>query len=167
MDSNTACNSNNHNEEVTVPAETPCQKMRKKTHNAVQTFKLTAKEKKTIFRILYIIGVLCLTLIPILAAFAYVIVRGTDNIYVNYLYPWSTTISFTSGVTNAYIYCYRNEHFRIRKPAFKNSPVCSSGNANDGHSGHSRSQQNSTTYREDWDQNVIMDTRNITTRRGR
>jgi hypothetical protein len=162
MDSNTAYNSNNHDEEVTLPTETPCQKMRKKTHNAVQKFKLTAKEKKTIFRILYIIGVLYFTSTPILAAFAYVIVRGTDGVYVNYLHPWGTTMIFTSGVINAYIYCYRNEHFRIRKPAFKSSPVCSSGNANDGHSGHSRSQQNSTTYREDWDQNVIMDTRNIT-----
>ena len=53
-------------------------------------------------------------------------------------------MTFTSGVINAYIYCNRNEHFRMRKPAFKSSPVCSSGNANDDHSaGQTRSQQNS------------------------
>jgi hypothetical protein len=143
MDSNAAYN--NHNEEGTVPAETTGQKTRKKNHNAVQTFKLTAKEKKTIFRMLCIIGVLYLTSIPIMASFTYVIVRGTDGVYVNYLFPWSVTMTFSSGVINAYIYCYRNEHFRIRKSAFKNSPVCSSGNANDGHSaGQRRSQQNST-----------------------
>ena len=71
--------------------------------------------------------------------------RGTDGVFVNYLYPLGVTMTFTSGVINAYIYCNRNEHFRIRKSAFKNSLVCSSGNANDDHSaGQRRSQQNST-----------------------
>ncbi|CAB3996905.1 Hypothetical predicted protein [Paramuricea clavata] len=146
MDLNTADNNNNHNGEITAPTytDTPCQKMRKKTYNAVQKFKLTAKEKKTIFRMLCIIGVLYFTSIPILAAFTYVIVRGTDGVYVNYLFPWGVTMTFSSGVINAYIYCYRNEHFRTRKPTFKSSPVCSSGNANDSHAGQSRSQQNST-----------------------
>ncbi len=62
-------------------------------------------------------------------------VTGTpDRIFVNYLEPWSATIFFTSGVINPYIYCYRNEHFRIRKPAFKNAPVCLSDNTNGGFS---------------------------------
>ena len=122
------------------PCETPSQKVLSKMDSAVKTFNLTAKEKKTIFRMLSIVGVLYLTCIPILAAFAYIVVtRKPDRIFGSYLYPWGSTIFFTSGVFNPYIYCYRNEHFRIRKPAFKNAPVCSSGSTNGGFSGQSRS----------------------------
>ena len=120
------------------PCETPSQKVPNKTCRIVKKFNFTAKERRTIFRMLCIVGVLYLTCIPILAAFVYMAVTGTpDEIFVNYLYPWGGTIFFTSGVINPYIYCYRNEHFRIRKPAFQNAPVCSSDNTNGGLSGRS------------------------------
>ena len=132
-------NGNSEGPEI-EPCETPSQKVLNKTDSAVKTFNLTAKEKKTIFRMLSIVGVLYLTCIPILAAFVYMVVTGKpDRIFANYLYPWGSTIVFTAGVFNPYIYCYRNEHFRIRKPAFKNAPVCSSGITNGGFSGQSRS----------------------------
>ena len=131
---------NNGNREVPEmePCETPSQKVPNKTCRIAKKFNFTAKEKRTIFRMLSIVGVLYLTCIPILAAFTYMAVTGTpDELFVNYLYPWGTTILFTSGVINPYIYCYRNEHFRIRKPAFKNAPVCSSDNMNGGFSDRS------------------------------
>ncbi len=118
-------NDNNGNREgpEMKPCETPSQKVLNKTDSAVKTFNLTAKEKRTIFRVLSIVGVLYLTCIPILAAFAYMVVTGTpDEIFISYLYPWSVTIMFTSGMINPYIYCYKNEHFRIRKPVFQNAP---------------------------------------------
>ena len=122
------------------PCETPPQKVPNKTCPIVKKFNFTAKEKRTIFRVLSIVGVLYLTCIPILAAFAYMVVTGTpDEFFINYLYPWSTTILFTSGVINPYIYCYKNEHFRIRKPVFQNAAVCSSDSTNGGVSGQSRS----------------------------
>ena len=130
---------NNRNREgpEIEPCGTPSQKVPNKTCPIVKKFNFTAKEKKTIFRMLFLVGVLYLTSIPILAAFAYMAVTGTpDRIFVNYLHPWSVTILFTSGVINPYIYCCRNEHFRIRKPAFKNTPVCSDS-TNGGFSGRS------------------------------
>ena len=120
------------------PCETPSQKVPNKTCPIVKKFNLTAKEKKTIFRVLSIVGVLYLTCMPFLAAFAYMVVTGEpDRIFAGYLYPWASTIFFTGGVINPYIYCYRNEHFRIRKPAFKNAPVRSSNNTNRGFSDRS------------------------------
>ncbi len=119
-------NGNNDNREgpEMEPCETPSQKVPNKTCCIVKKFNFTAKEKKTIFRMLSIVGVLYLACTPILAAFAYTVVTGKpDRIFANYLYPWASTIVFTVGVFHPYIYCYRNEHFRIRKPAFKNAPV--------------------------------------------
>ena len=125
-------NGNSEGPEI-EPCETPSQKVPNKTCSIAKKFNFTAKEKRTIFRILSIVGVLYLTCIPILAAFAYMAVTGTpDERFVNYLHPWGGTIFFTSGVINPYIYCYRNEHFRIRKPTFQNTPVCSSDNTNGG-----------------------------------
>ena len=117
---------NKHNNEGTMFSETPCHKISKKASIAFQTFNLTAKERKTIFRMLSIVGVLYLTSTPLLSSFAYEIFRGHDDFFENYLYPWSTTMMFLSGVINPYIYCYRNDHFRIRKPVSKNPPVLSS-----------------------------------------
>ena len=115
------------------PCEAPSQKVPNKTCSRAKKFNFTAKEKRTIFRMLSIVGVLYLTCIPILAAFTYMAVTGTpDELFVNYLHPWGGTIFFTSGMINPYIYCYRNERFRIRKPALKNEPVCSSDNTNGG-----------------------------------
>ena len=104
------------------------QKMSQNSRNAVQTFNLTAKEKKTIFRMLCIVGVLYLTSIPAVSTFMYEVVHGHDETFDYYLYPWAATAMFLCGVINPYIYCYRNDHFRIRKPAPKRPPVLSSFN---------------------------------------
>ena len=125
---------------ITGPGITPCQKALGRTHEVFK-FNFTAKEKKIIFRMLSIIGVLYLTCAPLLATFVYVVVKGMDVLALEYFYPWSTTVFFTSGVINAYVYCYRNEHFRMRKPPFNHVVVSS---ARGTVSGHQRSRQIST-----------------------
>ena len=109
------------------PSETPCKKM---SNNTACTFNLTAKDKKTIVRILCIVGVLYLTNVPIMAAFVYATVKGTDGIFLHYLYPWSASVGLTGGVMNAYIYFYKNEHFRTRTRALRCSFFSFSDNTN-------------------------------------
>lgn len=139
MDSNTAHSSRNGGPEK-EPSETPCQKM---SNNAERRCNLTAKERKTIFRILCIVGVLYFTSIPILAAFVYAVAKGIDGVFLRYLYPWSMTIVLTCGVMNAYIYFYKNEHFRTRKHALRCSFFSFSDNTNCSISGQNQSLDNS------------------------
>lgn len=120
-------NSNNHNEKCkkdeTVSTENT--KMSKKASSAAQTFSLSAKEKKTIFRMLSIVGFLCLTSVPFIFILAYEIRRGHDQIIVKYLYPWAKTINFVNGVINPFLYYHGNEHFRKRQPMALKSPSAS------------------------------------------
>ena len=106
------------------------QKMTNKTQNVIQTFTFTAKEKKTILRILYLIGILYMFSLPLLSTYFYFVSNGYDEIFVHYLSPWATTIFLSSEMINAYIYCYKNEHFRLRRPAIRSTPVSLSDNAN-------------------------------------
>ena len=80
--------------------------------NATGRLNLNAKEKRTIYRMLCIVGVLYLMSIPLLSAFTFFVLGVSENLFVNFLYPWAITIFFANGVINPYIYCYRNEHFR-------------------------------------------------------
>ena len=112
------------------PKESQWQKMTNKTQNVIQTFCFTAKEKKTILRILYVIGVLYVFSLPLLSTYFYFIWNGSDNIFVYYLSPWAITIFLSSEMINAYIYCYKNEHFRLRRPAIRSTPASLSDNAN-------------------------------------
>ena len=126
LQNNANVNKNNQGPE-TNPNTTPCSNV---INCAVETFHFTAKEKKTIVRMLFIIGVLYLTTIPLLANFAYAVVNGIDYFFIHYFYPWATSAFFTSGAINAYVYCYRNEHFCKRKPSSRSVAVWSSTDAN-------------------------------------
>ena len=126
MESNMASSSHNEGPE-SEPSETPSQNI---STNAARRCNMTAKEKKTISRILCIVGVLYLTSIPILTAFVYAVSKGIDGVFLHYLYPWSTTIVFTDGAMNAYVYFYKNEHFRTRKHALRCSFFSFSDNTN-------------------------------------
>ena len=101
------------------PRESQRQKEMNKAPNVTQTFTLTAKEKKTILRILYIIGVLYIFSSPLLSTYFYYVSNGYDAVFAYYLSPWATTIFLSSEMINAYIYCYKNEHFRLRRPAIR------------------------------------------------
>ena len=86
--------------------------------NATRRVNLTAREKRTIYRMLCLVGVLYLMSIPLLSAFTCFVLGVWKNLFVNFLYPWAITCFFANGVINPYIYCYRNEHFRRRNGRF-------------------------------------------------
>ena len=104
------------------PRESQRKKEMNKAPNVTQTFTLTAKEKKTILRILYIIGVLYIFSSPLLSTYVYFVSNGYDAFFAYYLSPWATTIFLSSEIINAYI-CHKNEHFRLRRRAIRITPV--------------------------------------------
>ena len=98
-------------------AASPCcrNKCVKQVHDAFQNFSLSRRERRTILRMLCIVGALYVTHFPVLLHFIYVSRHGVDAFFVKYFYPWASTFAFSCTIINPFIYCYRNEHFWIRK----------------------------------------------------
>lgn len=72
-----------------------------------------------------IVVVLYVTSIPILASLIYYMANERDALLIYYLFPLSTTVFYTNGMINCYVYLYKNEHFRMRRRASKKSRACS------------------------------------------
>ena len=102
-------------EQIENAPTTPPKKTQPCPHHPRQHFTLTPKEKKTILRMLCIVGALYLSHLPLLAFFIYVAHYDMNDIAMNYFYPWGTTLCFLNSVINPAIYCYKNEHLRVRE----------------------------------------------------
>jgi hypothetical protein len=82
--------------------------------NTLQRFSILSREKKTILRMLCIVGALWLCNLLAIVLFLYGSYFGFGYYTISYLYPWSTTFVFLNSLLNPFIFCYKNEHFRLR-----------------------------------------------------
>lgn len=73
------------------------------------------RERKTIIRMVCILGALFMCNLPALLMFLYTSYYGVGYKTASYFAPWTRTVIFVNTIINPVLYCYRNEHFQKRK----------------------------------------------------
>ena len=74
---------------------------------------MNKREKKTVLRMLCIVGALYCCNLPMVAFLLHATSTGYGYYTVSYFYPWGLTILFLNSLLNPLILCYKNEHFRL------------------------------------------------------
>ena len=80
---------------------------------------LNRRERKTITRMLCILGSLFLCNLPALFMFIHVSHNNIGYLAVSYFFPWTRTVVFLNTIINPVVYCYRNEHFRKQRLPYR------------------------------------------------
>jgi hypothetical protein len=93
----------------------PTSKTTSQFSTTAKDLSLHRRERKTITRMLSILGSLFACNFPALLLFMHASYYDVGYMTVSYYFPWTRTVVFLNTIINPVLYCYRNEHFRRQR----------------------------------------------------